>query len=216
MFLGCRCCAKRGKIAWSAYGGTCLFNYNSVDDILFSSDTNEVYLCDVIVEYFCRKCPSLAGGYLYSLSASEVKNYVENGGIYITNCEWTNCDSRIRRCDEDGEVFNQRMQSIGCSLRRGKGTISTNPRYISTGSALFEGSPTFGNATSEITGGVPLLLAQTNTFINACAPENEIGGVCCAGEKIGKGAVIGFGDSNVTIYGSFRENILSLPIEDMF
>jgi hypothetical protein len=211
MFLGCRCCAKRGKIAWNVYGGTCLFNYNSVDDILFSSDTNEVYLCDVIVEYFCDQCPSVGTGYTYALSASEVKNYVENGGIYITNCEWTNCDT-TRRCDEDGEVFNQRMQSIGCSLRRGRGTISTNPQYISTGSALFQGSPTGGNATSEITGGVPLLLAEKGPFCR----NLETGGVCCAGEKIGKGAVIGFGDSNVVIYGSFRDNILSLPIEDMF
>lgn len=208
MFLGCRCCKKRDKIAWNEYGGTCLFNYNSVDDILFNSDTNEVYFCTAIVEYFCVQCPP----YRYLLNGSDVKNYVENGGIYIANCEWTNCDA-LRRCDPDGEDFNQRMQSIGCSLRRGRGTISTNPRYISTGSALFEGSPAFGNATSEITGGVPLLLAEKGL---SCPSNVETGGVCCAGEKIGKGAVIALGDSNVRFYGLFRENILSLPIEDMF
>jgi hypothetical protein len=196
------CCPK--KICWARARGT-LFAAGSDDiSITASSDLNQ---CKVVVDYFPVQC----GAYPY-FSASKITEFLSQGGVYITNCEWTNCQAS-GGCDPDGAAFAAHMAAIGCSLARGRGTISTNPNYTPSGAKIFAGCTINGDATAEMTGGTPLSTASPGRF---CPAGFETGGTQGAGAKTNKGAVIAFGDSNMYIGGPLRENLLNTPVDELF
>lgn len=197
------CCCEPKKICWTRDRGT-LFETTSDDiDIGTGADVTQ---CAVIVDYFPNQC----GAYPY-FSASKIIEFLTSGGVYFTNCEWTNCDA-LNRCDPDGAAFGAHMSAIGCSLARGRGTISTNPSYSAVGGQIFAGCQISGEATAEIVGGTPLVQSYPGSY----CPNNETGGIMGAGAKVHNGAVVGFGDSNMRINGAIRENLLNTTIADLF
>jgi len=197
------CCCPQ-KICWAQSRGV-LFAADTDDiDVDYSSDINQ---CKVVVDYFPAQC----GAYPY-FSADKIIELLNSGGIYITNCEWTNCQIS-GGCDPDGAAFAAHMSAIGCSMARGRGTISTNFNYTSSGAKIFEGCTLTGNATAEIIGGTPLSIAAPGSY---CQAAFETGGIQGAGAKINKGAVVAFGDSNMYISGPVRENLLYTPVGRLF
>ena len=204
------CCCKNG-ICWARSRGV-LFPQD-LDD-LDVDDNSDLSQCKVVVDYFAEDCPTYYPNNAYPyLDPAKIMQFVQAGGLYITNCEWTNCEQSPApgTCDSDGEGFKQHMAAIGANLSRGIGTISSNPVYNSLGSKLFENCNIQGNATSEIVGGTPLLNALPG---DACG--DEPGGICCGGSKVGQGAVVAFGDSNVEINNAIRNNILNNPVANLF
>lgn len=202
------CCCDTKNICWyGTYGG--LFAAGANDTDILSSTTDIVPICNVLVNYYSNQCAP----YNY-FPVAALADFINNGGIYITHCEWTNCGVGTvvpGTCDPDGAAFNSHMSALGCSLHRGRGTISTALTYTSLGSQLFSGCNVSGNATAEILGGTPLLNAAPSYYC-----QNEAGGTCCAGEKIGAGAIIAFGDSNVYISAPIRDNLLTTAVADLF
>jgi len=209
MFFGLACspcCTAGTGVCWAGNGIGNLFS-GGLNDTVVSASTG-VQGCKVVVDYFAVQCPFQAG-YNY-IPAEMVSDFLSGGGIYITNCEWTNCTVN-GGCDPTGSGLNNQMSAIGCSIHRGRGTISTAPGYLSLGSALYMNSTITGNATSEILGGTPLLSSGRGS---GC--PSEPGGICCAGEVVNGGAVIVFGDSNIRITGGFRQNLLTIHPNDLF
>lgn len=202
------CCCEPKKICWTRGRGA-LFA-SGVGDITLSTgpEPSDVTQCAVIVDYFPNQCPP----YSY-FSASKIIEFLTSGGVYFTNCEWTNCDTTVyRRCDPDGAAFGAHMAAIGCSLARGRGTISTNPSYSAVGGQIFAGCQISGEATAEIVGGTPLVQSYPGSY----CPNNETGGIMGAGAKVHNGAVVAFGDSNMRINGLIRENLLNTTIANLF
>lgn len=195
------CCPK--KICWARSTGTL---FSSTSDDLSINSSSDISQCSVIVDYFPNQCPP----YSY-FPADKVVEFLSKGGVYITNCEWTYCNQNL--CDPDGSQFASHMSAIGCSLSRGRGTISTNTVYSPSGAKIFANCSITGNATAEIVGGTPLVSASSGTF---CAPAYETGGTQGAGAKTNKGAVIAFGDSNMYISGEIRNNLLNTSVNDLF
>ena len=209
MFFGLECspcCSGGSGICWAGNGIGNLFP-SGLNDRRVSATTG-IQGCKVVVDYFAVQCP-FENGYDY-MPAAMVSEFLSNGGIYITHCEWTNC-TVSSGCDPTGSGLNNHMSAIGCSIHRGRGTISTAPGYQPLGSALYTNSTISGNATSEILGGTPLL-----SSVRGGGCPSEPGGICCAGEVVNSGAVIVFGDSNIYIYGNFRQNLLTILPSDLF
>lgn len=199
------CCCPQ-KICWAGLYRGVLFS-DEPDDLSVNNES-DLSLCKAVVDYFASRCPSFAP-YTY-FDPGKIAEFVQTGGLYITNCEWTNCElsgTTLSVCDKDGAAFGAHMSAIGASLSRGRGTISTNKLYTSLGSKLFAGCSISGDATAEIVGGTALLTAAPGVHCSF-RPSGEPGGVCCGGSEVGLGAVVGFGDSNVRISGEIRNNIL--------
>jgi hypothetical protein len=176
-----------------------------------------------------------------------LKEFIENGGIYMVHKEWDNCqtaynifhagESRYRPelgCfPKNITAFDDHMSSIGCSITSGISTASVDRRYTIAPNAvnwkIFDKAPSNsfgGNATCELKGGTPLLLANTNSAINLCSsyigyvdtpsliPPNQNLATCVA-EKIGDGLVIAFGDVNTVLSPYFYKNLCKYKAKEL-
>ena len=216
----CACCGGchnpegDDNVCWNVYreprNERYLFQDFPDDSFLYPNEPDDLKKnCGcVVVDYQHTACPSHGDGYQY-FNPSKVKKFLGGGGIYITNCEWDNgnqCrDGQEGGCDKDGAVFNDHMAAIGCSIRRDLPTAATEKNYTSLGSPLFKDCTIRGDATASLKNGVPLLSVGGRG-----GEECYQGGTVCAGQKISKGTVITFGDSNIRISGPFRENMFDI------
>lgn len=238
----CACCKKDCSVCWNtsgfSYDGE-LFAHLPADDTFVSSLSNIEKDCGgcVLVDYHSDRCPRNSS-YPYIIPAKVVK-FLKRGGIYFAHCEWDNyytCvglepmplhyqlrNRRPTACDVHGGGFNTHMEAIGCSIRRDLPTAFGWPWHgHSLGSPLFKGVAVSGNATASLKNGVPLLSLPSGGYN---PPECARGGIVCAGEKVHRGFVITFGDSNVQIgrpndpfwpsdYNEqFRENMFDILAE---
>lgn len=157
--------------------------------------------CDVVIDYFYSKC----GTYPY-LESYDVKEFIESGGFYLSNCEWGNNS----RNDEDGcgdkIGFEDHMITLGSSIRRGCNTISAAyEKYNNSNSPLLTDVMVQGAATAEIVGGTAPF-TTTNKYnvrleVND-APGCPGGNVQGKGDRLGNGALLLFGDSNMFFGGT--------------
>ena len=94
------CCDKRRKICWANYYTGILFPAAPED--LLVNNNSDLSQCKVIVDFFASICPSNQG-YPY-FDPQKIGQFLADGGLYITNCEWNNCrDNDPFMCDRSEE-----------------------------------------------------------------------------------------------------------------
>lgn len=169
-----------------------------------------------------------------------LKEFIENGGIYMVNKEWDNCYTASNLVWGDRSsyqpnqgcfpknitAFDDHMSSIGCSITSGISTASVDRQYTIAPNAvnwkIFDKAPSNsfgGDATCELKGGTSLLLANTNSAIKYCGSANLIPPnqnlATCVAEKIGDGLVIAFGDVNTVLSPYFYKNLCKYKAKEL-
>ena len=227
MMLGSACCCrKRCKALFQSSSGV-FFRVIDGGPFYMSPDTDWSRY-KILSDYFKEQCPSVFP-YNY-LDPSLVREYVEAGGYYITNCEWSSGMAEgdpyyAIACDPDGAAFNTHMEAIGSSIRRARGTVtagSLDGQNYRSDKRMFDSVYRRGNASSEIVGGTTILEGFSHQAYNIYTQPNmreqiedntwyPIG----SAEIIGNGLVIAFGDSNLFCDDYFMRNLCAFDPEEL-
>jgi len=181
-----------------------IINGDSVDVPWYQTRDLDGPGCDIVIDYFRSRCQA----YPY-LDPYDVKEFIESGGFYLTNTEWGNNATN----DEDGcgdkIAFEDHMISLGSNIRRGCNTISNAwELYNNSNSPLLTNVMVQGAATAEIVGGTEAFTTTNRYEVQPGvkdAPGCPGGNVQGMGDRLGDGALLLFGDSNM-FFGGTHDN----------